>query len=73
MMNSTQQSMRRSRASFANETPPDEWRISVMIFCTVALGRERSSAPFAMVKNVVSKLLGTEREVFGSQRSSVCS
>ena len=45
VMNSTQQSMRRSRASFAKVVPGLEARISVMIFWTVALGRERSSVP----------------------------
>ena len=49
MMNSTQQSMRRSRASLPKEmlcsVSPGAVRISLIIFCTVALGRERSSAP----------------------------
>ncbi len=37
VMNSTQHSMRRSRASFPNTSPEDGGRISVTIFCTVAV------------------------------------
>lgn len=36
MINSTQHSMRRSRASLENDCPEDGGRISVMIFWTVA-------------------------------------
>ena len=42
VMNSTQQSMRRSRASLPNaidESESGEWRISVTIFWTVAVGQ----------------------------------
>lgn len=42
VMNSTQQSIRRSRASLAKARSLG--RISEMIFWTVALGRDRSSA-----------------------------
>ncbi len=45
MINSTQHSMRRSRASLLKVTPSEGGRISETIFWTVALGRERSSLP----------------------------
>jgi hypothetical protein len=38
VMNSTQHSIRRSRASFPNARPDVGGRISVTIFCTVAMG-----------------------------------
>lgn len=41
--NSTQHSISRSRASFENVWPELGGRISVMIFCTVAVGRARVS------------------------------
>jgi hypothetical protein len=43
VINSTQHSMRRSRASLLNAIPPLGGKISETIFWTVALGRERSS------------------------------
>lgn len=43
MMNSTQHSIRRSRASLANVRPELEGRISVMIFWTVAVFDEALS------------------------------
>lgn len=38
MINSTQHSIRRSRASLAKVWPDEDGRISVIIFCTVAAG-----------------------------------
>lgn len=38
VMNSTQHSIKRSRASFAKVWPDDAGIISVIIFCTVAVG-----------------------------------
>lgn len=43
VINSTQHSMRTSRASLEKETPVEGGRISLTIFWTVAFGRERSS------------------------------
>jgi hypothetical protein len=45
VMNSTQHSINRSLVSRAKDTPESFARISLMIFWTVALGRERSSFP----------------------------
>ena len=45
VMNSTQQSMRRSRDSFEKVTPESPAKISEMILLTVAFGRDRSSVP----------------------------
>lgn len=54
-MNSTQHSMRRSRASLLNVTPAEGGRISETIFWTVALGRERSSLPVRGKRSVICR------------------
>jgi hypothetical protein len=45
VMNSTQHSMSRSRASLENVCPEEGGRISVMIFWTVAMSKQVSQCP----------------------------